>query len=489
VSGFDDLANWAEVTFTSVPRVSGNFAVDRHPLKVYNGFLYFVSKAGEGIRVDRVKVAGGVAPRFDFHRHDYATQNFSLAAPVNAGVLVSKHTNLAYRSVDGRYHHMGGDIVESYTQSSFSVRVSPTGYDFRQELDELTPAPAGYVRPASIDDGAWAYCGASNPNPALADRFIYARGGDGLGHRSNRYMQGKYADDAAAIADRWVLSKFVIYDPSNRRFTDVDLASWPVDQGRGTVPHPATWPAAWCRNGVFDPTRNTFFRFTRDYLVAFNFDTQRIRIWTLAWWQRSASVKVRLDDGVPAPGTPLVADDAWPDMYYWDAGAARYRTQASFSWEHQALWLDELTGKLYVVSPATGYLWCFETRGAETVGSDGLLSIPFGPLGKRMPFTGMFPSPTPWDMNMHSYLVPFKGGLFYTCDAPNGNNGAARYAYWRRLDDAGEWTPVTLPADWAANAFAARYPSSANNDEILAMAAFPMGRGGLSRPRSFYLVR
>ncbi len=488
-AGFDSLSNWTELTFSTVSNVRANFGFNRNPLKVFNGFLFFLSKAVEGVALSRAKVTGGeVAPSFAFHRHDYTAQNFKLAAPHSVPVLTAKHVNTAYRSSDGRYYQMAGDIVESYIQSTYSVQVSESAYSFRQELDELTPAPVGHVRPASPDDGAWAYCGANNPNPTLADRFIWARGGDGLGYRSNTYMFAKYASDAAAIADRWVQSKFVIYDPENKRFTEVDISTWGVDQGSGVRPNPATWPSAWCRNGVFDATRNTFYRFIPDALVAFNFDTRRVRIWNIAWWQRSANVQVRIDDFVPPAGTVMTSDAQYPNMYFYDSGAQRYRTHGSFYWEHQALWLDSATGKLYVASPGTGYLWCFETRGTETTIADGSLTIPFGPVGQRMPFTGTYPGAT-WDIKMGSYLVPFKGGLFYMCETPNGNSGTARHAYWRRLGYEGEWTPITLPVDWAANSMAAKSPGDINNDEVLALHAFPMARDGLSRPRAFYLVR
>ena len=68
-------------------------------------------------------------------------------------------------------------------------------------------------------------------------------------------------------------------------------------------------------------------------------------------------------------------------------------------------------------------------------------------------------------------------------DTPNGNSGTARYAYWRSLSSTGEWTPITLPADWTANCVAAKSRAIAN-DEIVGLAGYPMVR----QARSFYLI-
>jgi hypothetical protein len=492
---FDDLTKWTQVTFANAISISLNMATDREPFKVYNGHLYALSVNGQFIRMHRAKITPGeVAPMMTFTRHDYGAQDFTLGAngnPHTGRVLGAKHVNMAYRPVDGRYYSMAGDIISSFVQSTYTLSVSPDGsYTFAQELDELTPAPVGYVRPASPDDGAWAYCGAGNSNPALADKFIWARGGDGIGLRSNVFMQGAYANDAAALADRWVMSKFVIYDPTNKRFTDVDISTWPVSQGAGTRSHPATWPAAAARNGVFDRTTNCFFRFCADGLVRFDFNNNTIRIWTVAWWNHPtiSGRRIRMDATMPAVGTAIEPDPDYPGLYYWDAGANRYRTMASFQWEHQALWLDEATGDLYVVAPGTGYLWKFQTRGAESTETDGTLTIPYGPVGQGMPLAGQYPGSW-YTVGMSSYLVPFKGGLLWMQDTPNGNSGTARWAFWRRLGYMGAWTPITLPTDWACNTFAAKDQHDINNDEFIGVGAYGMVSVPSSAAKHFYSVR
>lgn len=490
---FDDLSTWTQVGFGNSISISMNMATDREPFKVHNGHFFVFSPNGQSMEMHRAKLTSGeVAPTMTFTRHDYTTQNFAFGANGNVNtyqVLNAKHVNLAHRPTDGRYYQMAGDIVASFCQSTYSLAVSPDGtYDFTQELDEVTPAPVGYVRPASPDDGAWAYCGAGNSNPALADKFIWARGGDGVPLR-NTHMSTKYATDAAALADRWVLSKFVIYDPANKRFTDVDISTWPVSQGAGTRAHPSTYPSAYMRNGAFDRTTNCYFRFMPDGLVRFDFNNNTIRIWTVGWWNHPtiSGRRIRMDATMPAVGTTIEADPDYPGLYYWDAGANRYRTMAAFHWEHQATWIDDATGDLYVVAPGTGYLWKFQTRGTESTETDGTLSIPYGPVGQRMPLTGQYPG-TWYTLTMSSYLVPFKGGLLWMQDTPNGNSGTARWAFWRRLGYMGAWTPITLPADWACNTLAAKEPHI-NNDEFVGVGAFPMVGSPSSAAKHFYSVR
>jgi peptidoglycan hydrolase-like protein with peptidoglycan-binding domain len=486
-ASFDDLETWTPIVHSDSPTVSINFAIDREPMKVYNGYLFFLSKNSLYTKLHRLKLSEGeTPPSFTFHRKDYDDQSYQLPAPHGQGVLVAKHVNHAYRTVDGRYYQMAGDVVNSFIQSMYSLEVDESDYSFRTELNETAPPTSGYVRPVSTDDGAWAYTGENNASSTFADKFIWMRGGDGLGYRSNQYMAAAYPNDAAVIADGWTIKKAYVYDPDTKRFTDAGVESWPVDKGTDPIAHPGTWASAAARNGVFDKTTNTFFRFTEDRLVAFNFDTQRIRIWSMSWWERSSTTRVRMDEYIPPASTPMVDDSVYPDLYWWDPDASRYRTYGNFRWEHQALWLDEETGHLYVVSPGTGYLWRFETRGPETVTSEGSLAIPFYPVGKRIPITDRYPGAT-WSIKMGSYLVPFKGGLLYTTDTPSGNSGTAQYAYWRRLDYAGEWTPITLPVDWAANSFGVK-STGIDNDEILGIGAFPMARDGESEVGAFFLV-
>jgi hypothetical protein len=377
-----------------------------------------------------------------------------------------------------------------------ALSVSPTSYAITQELDELTPAPTGYVRPASTDDGFWAYCGQNNGNATLADKFLYARGGDGTGIRSNPHMRTAYATDAAAISDRWVAAttslddahnvRLCVYDPANKRFSALNTRQWPLDRGAATYPpHPDTLSSSATRTGAFDATTNTLFRFANvgnsPYLYAYQLNTQRIRVWAINLYQVNGKT-IYLDETQPQSESQMTEENG---LAWYDSGAGRYRTHGMFHWEHQAVWLNENDGKLYVVSPGTGFLWCFETRGTEMTRGDGLLTIPFYPVGNRVPLRGHYPSPG--DVTMHAYLVPFKGGLFWTIDSFGGNDGCARYGFWRRLGYTGDWTPITLPVDWACNSVAAK-SRSINNDEILAISSVSGLMGG-RQTDAFYLIR
>jgi len=492
-ASFDDLATWTERSTTSAPTISHNFALDRQPNFVFNGHMLLLSGPEPNTTMRRVRLGNWeVAPSFTFYRHEQATQNFQLAAPVSSDVLRGKHANYAYRPVDGRYYQMGGDIAESFTQSSYALTVAPGSYTFTQELDELTPAPVGYVRPWCTDDGAWAYCGASNANTALADRFVYFRGGQGIGARSSVYMQSAYATQAAAEADRWTGALVTLYDPVNRRFTAPDLSGWTVSAGTDAL-DPRAYPADYSRNGAWDGTRNQMFRFAPGRLTRWDFDAQTIKVWNVAFTSTTDgnefSADTTYNQALTSEFPSYVASASWPNMYVNDVGAGRYRTIVAAEWEHQATWLDESNGKLYVVSPFTGYLWCYETRGTERTNGDGTLTIPFYAIPGRIPLSFHWPQKpaAQWDVRMHSYLVPFKGGLLWTCDNPGAQDGGGRHAFWRRLGYTGEWTPITLPQDWAANGMPAKTRNDINNDEFIGLRADISVAGRNST--AFYLVR
>ncbi len=492
-ASFDDLTAWAAISTTATPVVTHNAAIDREPLHVFNGHAFMLSRAGDNTALHRVKLGNfEAAPSFTFHRHEQATQNFQLAAPVSSDVLRGKHANYAYRTVDGRYYQMGGDIAESYTQSSYSLSVSPGSYNFRQELDELTPAPVGYVRPWCTDDGAWTYCGSSNSNATLADRFIYFRGGQGIGALSSVYMQSAYASQAAAEAARWTGALITLYDPVNKRFSALDSSGWTLSKG-SDPPDPRSYPIDYSRNGVWDGTRNQMFRFAPGRLTRWDFDARAIKVWNVAFCStndgNAYSADTTFNQALTNEFPTFVADANWPNMYVDDVGAGRKRTFVAAEWAHQELWLDERDGKLYYVSPGTGYLWCFETRGAERTNGDGTLTIPFYAIPGRIPLKFHWPQKpgAQWDVRMHSYLVPFKGGLLWTHDNPGNQDGGGRHAYWRRLGFTGDWTPITLPNDWAANGVQAKARNDINNDEFIGLRA-DISVGGRNSA-AFYLVK
>lgn len=493
-AGFDDLSSWTERTTTSAPTISQNFAFDREPLKIYNGHGILLTGPEPNTALRRVRLGTWeVPPSFTFYRHEQATQNFQLAAPVSSDVLRGKHANYAYRSVDGRYYQMGGDIAESFTQSSYALTVGTSSYTFTQELDELTPAPIGYVRPWCTDDGAWAYCGATNTNATLADRFIYFRGGQGISYDSSVYMAGAYASQAAAEADRWTGTLATLYDPVNQRFTAVNFSGWTLTKGTDPL-DPRTYDIDYSRNGAWDGSRNQMFRFASGgRLTRWDFDAQTIRVWNVSFTAtadgNAYAADTTYNQALTSEFPSYVADATWPNMYINDTGAGRYRTVIAAEWEHQATWLDESNGRLYVVSPFTGYLWCYETRGTERTNGDGTLTIPFYAIQGRIPVSFHWPQKpaVQWDARMHSYLVPFKGGLLWTHDNPGNQDGGGRHAFWRRLGFTGEWTPITLPQDWAANGMQAKTRNDINNDEFIGLRADISVSGRNSQ--AFYMVR
>ena len=279
--------------------------------------------------------------------------------------------------------------------------------------------------------------------------------------------------------------RFVVYDPTTNSgkgsFQPVDTTVWPMGPSIAGITHPSLLGSAACRNGTFDQATNTFFRFV-DYnsslaLAAYRFDTQTIRIWFVNTWVHPTNGRTYFTDGLQPPSAGAVVDDGFG---WFDAGAGRWHTGAATNWEHKAVWVNKDDGKLYVVSPQTGYLWCYETRGAETTRGDGALLIPFGPVGQRVPITGQFPTvQTQYyyppviqnlDARMNSFLMPFKGGLLYWSSGTvmNGVSGVPAYFFWRRLGFTGPWTPITPPHEFYANACGAK-SLAVDNAEVLAI--------------------
>ncbi len=523
-SYFDDLMVWQEIAITPAIVVSAEakyyfLAAVREPLHFYNGYLYLMDVSTPGpdgaaftdgsVNWKRCKVDGGEdAPPMKFNRYDYRAQMFRLSS---GGTLIGgKHGNWGYNEIDEKWYQMAGDHGESFTAAMgrLTFDATPRGYTFNEQLTETEPMPPGLYRPIAPDDGAWAYCGAANPNAALRGKFIWARGGDGAGFSSNVYTRAAYqpyarknpagwasgaddgSDDAIAKmqADGWTASKFVVYDPATNAgkgsFQPVDTTVWPCAKGNWPVTHPSLMGSAACRNGCFDQATNTFFRFV-DYnsslaLAAYNFDAQTVRLWAVNLWTHPVNRRDYFLDGQPPPAASMLVDDGFG---WFDPASGRWHSGAATAWEHKAVWVDKADGKLYCVSPQTGYLWCYETRGQElSRGSDGALTIQFGPVGTRIPITGPVPDaadavlPLPsagvQRRSPHEQLrfAAIRGGLLYWSSGTvmNGVSGVPAYCFWRRLGFAGPWSPVTLPHEFYANACGAK-SLSADNDEILAL--------------------
>lgn len=560
VSTFEDLMNWTRINFnnelqvTPGPYQDSYLAADRQPMHFWNGYLYVNTKAAivgasppagvndgyinGGCTFIRVKVdAGEDLPVFDFQRFDYAQQGFMFSWP-GAGqtVGISKHANWAFRTVDQTYYHNAGDCGISFTQSRAKCKLNDgtaRGYTFTELMAETNAVPQalntalpGYAegywhRPIAPDDGFFVYCGATNSNPELVDKFIWVRGGDGAGFSSNvatRPVYAPYADNptnwnggsdtgspsaiAKMRADGWTDTRFLLFDATYNAFKEVDTAVWAYDSGGEPLQHPSTMGSAASRCGAWDPVRNTLWRFV-DYgntltLCGYNFDTQTVKLLKVNVWvdpNNGDSFSNLWFCGQEQPYSP--ADEAaiidlpgvGPKFGWYDASAGRRRTAAGHQWAHKEMWLNPADGKLYIVSPCTGYLWCYETRGPVTTSRGGGNTIPFYPLPNRIPLVGTYPTTDsrefyppkkPWeagwrvgaDTKMNSFLAPFKGGLLWWSSVHHegGTFGRPLYAFWRRLGYVGDWTVVTMPREFAANAFA---PESlaANNSALMCISS------------------
>ncbi len=498
----------------------------------------------------RIKVDGGEElPSMDFARYDHRLQarapsstwwmNIGGGQTEQPGLLqmhATKHVNWAYRPSTDTYHQMAGDFGSSTCQSMCTLKFDGTarGYTFTQILDEVTNPPAGKVRPAAPDDGHWFYVPTDSVWVEARDKFVFCRGGDGEPMFYNQFLGKKYntqtsgfdptygniAQTQAAIADGWDLSsKFYLFDPADSTFTTLGASyvfnangnpgnafaangsyqvsaynGWTQDNGG------AVWPDVWAaasntsRNGCFDPTTGTVWRFfsfsSTQALACFNFLTKTVKVYNVNdWVSPDTGRQIFLAGPTPTSESAIISDGPRPKFCWQNPGNGRYFSPSSFEWEHKATWLNPADGKLYVVSPTTGYLWCFETRGAQTINNGN--RIPFYPLGNRIPLVGTFcvvnsrdryppwvfdiaePNPktagTNGDVRMNSFIVPFKGGLLWWSSGhhDSGVTGHPRYAFWRSLSSTGDWTVVSFPQELSANSFGVRSPYSASNAEVM----------------------
>lgn len=562
VSTFDDPMTWTEVTTTGLPTVThstveaGWLASVRQPLQFYNGYLFLIPPGQGGgandpgytngaLQLWRVKVDGGEElPAMQLDRLDYTTQ-----APGTGGfrftytgaplqMIGTKHVNWAYRPSDGLYYQHAGDFGMSTCQSMCTLAFDgeARGYTFTEILDEDSDAPAGFVRPACVDDGHWFYVPTDSAFVAGRGKFVFRRGGDGEPMFFNAALQAKYssadtngtiAQVEAAIADGWELpSKLYLFDPDTRRFSilgpsytlDTSActppsaigATFPTDNLNGwTQDNGSTfWPDVWtqsssaCRNGTFDPVTGTLWCFyVNGGLARFDMEAKTVTMFNCSSWVSDETGRTIFLDGSSPGAFPVIADGTKEAFCYQDTGDSnRYKTYGAFHWEHKATWIDPSTGYLYVVSPGTGYLWRFDTRGTVT-NTDGY-RIPFAPVGKRIPVSGTYPAtnsltvwpPERWPNNdrvqMNMLLLPYKGGLLWVGANlhDSGVSGEPRYAFWRRLGYTGDWSEVTLPQEFAANAGAAREPYSADNPELLAISQAWTDNPTRQNYRYFWLI-
>lgn len=517
-SRFDDLMAWTEIRASGLPAIVNKsfqaswFASKREAMWFYNGYLFLALPEGGGagdpgytngaLALYRMKVqTSGDLPSITFNRYDYAAQNFRFSHSGALQLIGSKHVNWAYRSADDTWYQCAGDFGESFCHSMGALKFdgSARGYTFSEVLSELADPPAGTKRPASPDDGAWMYLGSGNSNPALADKFLFARGGDGVGVLSNVFIRAKFGgreDDPVAIANArakgWDNDKLMLFDPRTKTFSSLGAETWaqvaggnPVYDGghMGSKDNFSSWRT---RCGTFDPSTNTLFRFVDQqglYLTAWNLDTRTITIWQTAAWKDPATGRTWYGGG-PRPMT--VSEVTEDGFGFYNAGQDRYYTDLELHWEHKAVWINPADGKLYCVAPRSGVLWCFETRTPATT-ADGKASVKFYPVGQRIPvpasvYVGMtslktYPpvrvaNDSSADARMNSHLLPFKGGLLWLSNLTHlgGVAGEPLYAFWRRLGDNGAWAVVTMPQEYAANAPAAKDPGSIDNNEILAIS-------------------
>lgn len=540
VSTFEDLMTWQRISFRTEltiavgPYADTYLAATRQPLHFYNGSLYLMNGGLSSGAADtgyingdtqwaRVRVDEGEdVPPIQYKRYDYREQNFRFSEGNGVIQLIGcKHVNWGYRAADDSFMQCAGDMGESFNSSMGRLKLenTPRGYSFNEVLSETQAAPAGLKRPVSPDDGAWYYTGASNQNPAFADKFIYARGGDGASFSSNVFTRRKYAPFAenrsawdsgtdtgspgavaAMKADGWSLDKILIFDPRRGGFEETNTAAWPFNDGGENLNHPSLLGAAACRNGAWDPTTNTLFRFV-DYnntmtLVAYRFESQTVHLWKVNIWVDPRDPTGRrwyLDD--QGPGTEPVENNFG---FYARNGDQRWHSSAANAWEHKAIWLNPANGHLYVVSPYTGYLWCYETRGTEYVSPAGR-TIPFYPVGLRIPLVGCYPTTNALDhyppisagrdARMNSFMAPFKGGLLWwgSSHHDDGTFGHPRYAFWRRLGYEGAWSVVTMPKELAANSFSP-VKWTADNDKLLMISCAGTSREVLAEWPYFWML-
>jgi len=499
VSTFDTPVDWTEITGANFPTISGYgswlASHGRSALAFYDGYLFVQlpvsgpsdpGYTGGALNLHRIKVdSSEELPLHTFNRFDYIAQDFRYSYSLPMTALACKHTCWAYSPIAGKYYQCAGDIQHSYSQSMASLTFDGTGrgYTFAEVLDELTPAPVGKVRPAATDDGAFYYVPTDSAWVAARGKLVYQKGGEGVGVRSSQPMQNAYPTDEAAYADRWdIAGRYFVWDyNAPGGFDKMDGSDgWTQDNGGIVYPNVWTKGVGSSRMGAFDPVTGCVWRiYDAHVLVCFDMPNKAVTVFNLTAWVSPDTGRTIFMDGVKPTTTNQVTSDGSKENFCWyDSGAGRWRTYGDFHWEHKATWIDPATGYLYIVSPGTGYLWRYDTRGPHTLTGDGW-RLNFEPFGKRIPLVSCYPpldSRTTWppviyngDVAMNSRLFPFKGGLLWlsTNHHTSGDAGENCYAFWRRLDYTGDWSVITLPAELVANTGAAKNVYSANNDEIM----------------------
>jgi hypothetical protein len=517
-------------------------AANRQPMIFQDGYIFLVD-GGVGPNPDpgyingtlhmrRIKVDSGEdLPAMSFTRYDYRKQtgintlpNFGFTFSSDPGVLQLwgvKHANWAYNPVDSKHYLCAGDLGSSTTGSLATLTFSGDDDDdflFVETLDEETLPPSGTVRPSSPDDGYWFRVPADSAWVEARGKFVWQRGGDGEPMFYNAYLRAVYgastsngtiAQVEAALADGWDLaSKYYLFDQATTTFTPLGVSysydtstaeappsaagtrfivsntnGWTQDNGSTFYPDAWTASSAASRNGALDSTTGKTWRFYSTgspSLASFDWVNKVVKFHTLARWLSPETGRNYYTSGAaPTTAGDVIADGTKEAFGFFDTGSSRYITPLGLEWEHKATWLDERDGKLYAVNPVTGYLWCFETRTASTSTGDGH-TIPFYPVGKRIPFSGVYPprnardaypptSDPGKDSRMQQFLAPFKGGLLFWGSTlhDSGTFGYPRYAFWRRLGFTGDWTVVTMPQEFAANSFSAVSTAHDNSELVL----------------------
>jgi len=538
-ASFDAPMTWTRITTTNdlIPATTLSLQVwlsaIRQPIYFQDGYLYvltalpgpenpgYIDGAQDWRRVG--VDAGEDLPSMNFIRYDYRAQNFRFGDSSSFQLSTCKHTNFVYCPTDGKHYAIAGDMGGNTNNSIASLQFTGTGpgdYVFTQKMGEATPAPNPY-RPTNCDDGHLAYIPNTSPITALRNRILWMRGGQGLSFFWNHYVAARYgaspggsgtqAQRLACRADGWdTCSPFLAYDPVTNTWPwreDGATPAWTQDDGSTywtDLIFPQEDPVnvglqnlQGTRCGAWDNVRGRALRFYRTndtFLAIFDFATRTVRKISITRWTSPETGRTyAFDGGIPPQGTPVVADGSKPS-FGWQTSGGAWKTGLPLSDEHKALWFDQRDGKLYVMSPATGYLWCFETWATPTDDGSRGLEIPFYPLGNRAPLVGTDPPmasayhwPPAWtapnsrafggtdtigEYTMVSFLVPFKGGLLWWSDGgfSGGAFGHPSFAFWRRLGYTGDWTVVTFPQEFAANSYSVIDPTNINNSEVVFLA-------------------
>ena len=531
VSTFDAIETWTEISTTGFPTdltIPGEwFAGEHDPLSFYDGhlFLSLPAVSGGSYNLHRIKVDNGEPlPVRTFNRYDYWAQNPAtrgfIFAGENLGLLDSKHVNYAYHHGTGAYYHFGGDCGGNTTQYMAKIQfdATPDGYTITDVMDQTTNAVSGKYRPASPDDGAWNEIPTDSAWVAGRGKLLWQRGGDGMGMFLNDALRTKYGvtdyynptpeQTAAAIADGWDRdSDLYLFDPAAPDgFSVFRYNDFTQDNGGRDYPPLHTWGTAASRNGTFDPVTGCVWKFYANsshhqVLACIDMVNQTIKMFNVETWVSPDTGRtIYMDNADPASESDLVADGSREKFCFYVAAFNRWYTWASFSAEHKAIWLDAATGYLYVVSPCSGYLWRFDTRGTHTNTAGNGWKLPMSVIGKPIPLVGIWPGRDSWSLypppiatsypQMVSFLYPFKGGLLWWSSGHNSGavTGVPKYAFWRRLGYTGDWSVVTMPVEFAANAAAAKEAYSIDNQEILGISQTDTASGENAAYRYFWRI-